>query len=159
MCCTPLADFNLQRPTPQIEGCKHNKPRWRPKGRNISMCIYLIFTFNSLLDSSNTFSHDPPWTNLRSRCDTEATVSTDLRFLLLCISHLGALLLCSFRPCRTDMIISTFSWIGTILSSCLTEHRLTQSHHSTATLTLRPSKVPKPLFKHCITLDTAKRTV
>ncbi len=65
-----------------------------------------------LLTKAFTFIHTTPWTNLRSRCDTEATISTDLWFLLLCISHLGALLLCSFRPCRADMIMSMFSWVG-----------------------------------------------
>lgn len=44
----------------------------------------------------------------------------------------------------------------TTLPSYLIQSRLTQSQHSTATLTLHPSEVPKPQFKHCVALVHSK---
>lgn len=44
----------------------------------------------------------------------------------------------------------------TTLPSYLIQSRLTQSQHSTVTLTLHPSEVPKPQFKHCIALVHSK---
>lgn len=52
-----------------------------------------------------------PGTNLRSRGDTETTISTHLRFLLLCISHLGALLLCSFSPWGQTELSDYHKWM------------------------------------------------
>lgn len=47
-----------------------------------------------------------------------------------------------------------FSWIGRQYLLALLRVASLKSQHSTATLTLRSSKVPKPPFKHCITLET-----
>lgn len=69
--------------------------------------------------------------NLGSRGDAEATISADLRFLLLCIGHRGALLLGSFRTCRAD----THEHALSIRSASLRESCLPQSqtqHNSDA---------------------------
>lgn len=108
---------------------------------------------NSTRHSQQVQTQSPP-TNLGSRGDTEATICTHLGFLLLGIHHLGALLLYSFGACRTDMIISTPSFIRAKPSSCLTESRLAQNQHSTPTLTPRPSKVPKLLHPQWVTRVT-----
>lgn len=49
------------------------------------------------------------WTNLWSRCNAEAAISTDLGLFLLCISCRRALLLRSFRPCNINTLLSPFS--------------------------------------------------
>lgn len=67
--------------------------------------------YHSKDQQQHILTHNTP-TNLRSRGDTEAAVSTDLWLFLLCICHLGTLLFGSFRPCRPDMIIITSSYLG-----------------------------------------------
>lgn len=67
------------------------KPKWKKKKKKFrGNSSWIPSSYPTFTSSSNTNS--PP-TNLRSRGDTEATIRTDLGFLLLGIHHLGALLL------------------------------------------------------------------
>lgn len=95
------------------------------------------------------------FTNLGSRCDTEATIGTDLRFLLLRVGHRGALLLRPVGPLRDTRVYQHFVVNGTLITFLpYGVASLKATPHHSKHWRYNHLEVPKPLCQHCITPGT-----